>query len=161
VNDFIFDARFPSMVGGGEVAAVAGLDGDGGERDSEVGFAAAGLTEEQDRPVLVDEPQRRQVLDQLAVDRWLELVVEVVDAAPVREPRVTQSGRQPAIPVGGCLLGDESGEELDVRPVLGAGLVGERREHACSSVQLQVAEVGFDLFVEAAHPTFSASMSSG
>ena len=37
------------VVGGGEVAAVAGLDGDGGERDGEVGLAAAGLAEEQDR----------------------------------------------------------------------------------------------------------------
>jgi hypothetical protein len=59
------------------------------------------------------------------------------------------------------LLGDESGEELDVRPVLEFRLLGEGGEHACGGVQVEVAEVGFDLFVEAAHPTSSASMPSG
>jgi hypothetical protein len=124
-------------------------------------FAATGLTEEQDGAVLVDEPQRRQVLDQLAIDRRLELVVEVVDAAPVRESRVTQPGREATISIGGGLLGDESRKELDVGPVVGFRLLGEGGEHARSSVQLQVAEVGLDLFVEAAHPTSSASTSSG
>ena len=42
-------------VGGGEVAAVAGLDGADGE--GEVGLAAAGLSEQQDGPLLVDEAQ--------------------------------------------------------------------------------------------------------
>ena len=163
MNVFIFDVEVAfdrgahegaaEVVGGGEVAAVAGLDREGGERDGEVGLAAAGLAEEQDRPVLVDEPQRREVLDEFAVDGWLELVVEVVDGAPVREPRVAQPGGEASVAVGGGLLGDQSGEELDVGPVVGAGLLGEGGEHAGSGVQFEVAEVGFDLFVEPLTPT--------
>ena len=102
--------------------------------------------------------QRRQVLDEFAVDGWLELEVEVVDAAPVREPRVTQPGGEATVSVGGGLLGDESGEELDVGPVFGAGLFGEGGEHAGGGVQLEVAEVGFDLFVEAHADTSPSSM---
>ncbi len=112
------DEGAAEVVGGGEVAAVAGLDGDGGEGDGEVGFAAAGLSEQQDGPVLVDEAERREVVDQLAVDGGLELVVEVVDAAPVGEAGVAQPCCEAPVAVGGGLLGDESGEELDVRPVL-------------------------------------------
>ena len=41
------------------------------------------------------------------------------------------------------------------------GFLGEGGEHAGGGVQLEVAEVGFDLFVEAAHADSSASMSSG
>ena len=115
-------------IGGGEVAAVAGLDGADGERDREVGLAAAGLTEEQDRPVLVDEPQRGEVLDELAVDGGLELEVEVVDGLVEREPGVTQPGRQAPVAGGGGLFGDEPGEELDVGPVIGAGVFGEGGE---------------------------------
>jgi hypothetical protein len=111
------------VVGGGEVAAVAGLDRECCECDGEVGLAAAGLAEEQDRPVLVDEPQGGEVLDELAVDRRLELVVEVVDAAPVGELGVTQSGGEAPVAVRGCLFGDEAGEELDVGPVLGLWLL--------------------------------------
>src|SRR5690606_8020384 len=100
-----------------------------------------------------------QVLDQLAINRGLELVVEVVDAAPVREPRVTQPGSQPAVSVGGGLLGDESGEELDVGPVLDLRFLGEGGKDAGGGVQLEVAEVGFDLLVEA-HADTSPSMVS-
>lgn len=42
-----------------------------------MGLAATGLAEEEDRPVLLDEPERGQVMDQLGVDGGLELEVEV------------------------------------------------------------------------------------
>jgi hypothetical protein len=71
------DEVLAHVVGGGEVAAVAGLDRDGRESDSEVGLAAAGLAEEQDWSVLVDEAEGGEVLDELAVDGRLELEVEV------------------------------------------------------------------------------------
>ena len=82
-----------------------------------------GLTEEQNRPVLIDEPQGGEVLDEFAVHRWLELEVEVGEPSAVREPGVTQPGGESSVPIGGGLLGDESGEELDVGPVVGAGLL--------------------------------------
>ena len=55
------------VVGGAEVAAVSGFDGADRQRDGEVGLAAAGLSEEQDRPVFVDESQAGEVLDEFAV----------------------------------------------------------------------------------------------
>jgi hypothetical protein len=42
------------VVGGGEIAAIAGLDCECGKRDGEVCFAAARLSQEEDRPVLVN-----------------------------------------------------------------------------------------------------------
>ncbi len=130
-------------------------------RDGEVGFAAAGLSEEQDRPVLVDEPQGGEVLDELAVDRRLELVVEVLNGAPVREFGVTQSGGEAPVAVCCCLFGDETGEELDVGPVLGFGLLGEGREHAGGGIEFEVAEVGFDLFIDTHADTSTPSPSPG
>jgi len=118
------------------------------------------VAEEEDGSVLVDEPQRGQVLDELAIDRGLELVVEVVDAAPVREPCVTRPGGEAPVAIGGGLLGDQPGEELDVGPVDGLGLLGEGGEHARGGVQLQVAEVDFDLFVETHADTSPSSLSS-
>ena len=61
------------VVAGGEVAPVAGLDGQGRQGDGQVGLAAAGLAEEHDRPALLDEAQRRQILHQLGVDGGLEV----------------------------------------------------------------------------------------
>ncbi len=136
------------VVGGAEVAAVAGLDRECCECDGEVGLAAAGLAEKQNRPVLFNEPQGRKVLDEFAVDRWLELVVEVVDAAPVGELGVTQTGGEAPVSIRGCLIGDEAGEELDVGPVLALCFFGKGGEHAGGGVQLEVAEVGFDLFID-------------
>jgi hypothetical protein len=49
------------------------------------------------------------------------------------------------------LFGDESGEELDVAQVVGAGVLGERGEHLDGTVQLQVAEIVFDLLVDTGH----------
>src|SRR5690606_33760927 len=109
----------------GEVAPPAGLDSSDGQGDGEVGFAAAGLTEEQDRAVLFDEPQGGEVLDEFAVDGGLELEVEVVDGLVEREPGVAQPGGEAPIARRGGFFGDEACEELDVGPVVGAGVVGE------------------------------------
>jgi hypothetical protein len=65
----------------------------------------------------------------------LEVVVELVDGAPVRESGVAESG-------------GEAGQVFDVGPVLGAGLLGEGDEQVGCGIQLEVAEVGFDLLVE-------------
>lgn len=120
-----------------------------GERDSEVGLAAAGLAEEQDRPSGVHEPQGREVIDELAVDGRLELEVEVVDGLAEREPGVAQPGCETPVAGRCCLLRDQTGEKLDVGDVAVAGLFGQRREHFGSAVQLEVAEVVLDLFVDA------------
>ena len=50
------------------------------------------------------------------------------------------------------LLGDQPGEEVDVGPLSGAGVLGEGGEHLGGPVQLQVAEVVLDLFVDAQSP---------
>jgi hypothetical protein len=47
------------------------------------------------------------------------------------------------------LFGDQAAEELDVGPVVAAGIFGEGGEHFGGAVELEVAEVVFDLFVDA------------
>ena len=106
------------LLGGGEVATPAGLDGADGERDSEMRLAASWLTEEENWPVLVDEPQGGEVLDELAVDRGLELEVEVLDGLAEREPGVAQPRREPPVAGVDRFLVEQPGEELDVGPLL-------------------------------------------
>ena len=72
------------------------------------------------------------------------------------------AGRPSGGSVGGGLFGDEPGEELDMRPVVGAGFFGEQRERRASSVEMEVAEIGLDLLVEpgaGAHARSSTSTS--
>ncbi len=103
-------------------------------------------------PVLVDEPQRREVLDEFAVDGGLELVVEVVDGLAEREPRVAQPGSQAPVPGRRWLArrrvgrGTRCGTSPRSWP-LRRGWRTPRRP-----LQLEVAEVGFDLFVEPLTP---------
>jgi hypothetical protein len=137
------------LLGVGEVAPVAGLDSQGGERDGEVGLAAAGLAEEQDRPAGVHESQRGEVFDETPVDGGLELEVELGDGLAEREPGVAEPGGEPAVAGGVGLFGDETAEELDVGPVVGPGLLGEGGEHLDGPVELEVTEVVLDLLVHA------------
>jgi hypothetical protein len=136
------------VFGGGEVATPAGLDGADGERDGKMRLPASGLTEEQNGPVLLDEPQSGEVLDEFAVDRGLELEVEVRDGLAKREPGVAEPGSE--TPVAGVdrFLVEQPGEELDVGPVVCLGVVGESGEHLGGPVQFQVAAVVLDLLVE-------------
>ncbi len=110
-----------------------------------------GWAEEQDGAVLVDEPQRGEVLDELAVHGRLELEVELVEASPVGEAGVAQPGGEAPVAVRGGLLADEPSEELDMRPVLCPGLFSECGEAAGSGVKVEVAEIGLDLLVETGH----------
>lgn len=47
------------------------------------------------------------------------------------------------------MFSDEPGEEVDMSPVVATGVLGERGEALRRPVQLQVAEIVFDLFVDA------------
>ncbi len=87
-----------------------------------MGFAAAGLSEEQDGPVLFDEPQGGEIVDEFSVDGGLELEVEVVDGSPVRELGVSQSGGESAVSGVAGLFGNDPGEVFDMRPSFGCGL---------------------------------------
>jgi hypothetical protein len=113
-------------------------------------LAASWLAEKQHRAALLDEPQRREVLDQFAVHRGLELEVELVDGASEREPRVAQAGGHPPVAGGGGLAADEFGEERQMRPVLVAGGLGQRGECLRGVTELQVAEVVLELLVDPA-----------
>ena len=130
-----------------EVAPVAGLDRFGGQRHGQVGLAAPGLAQEHDGPVLLDEAQAGQVLDQFAVDRRLELEVEVGHAAHVGEAGVTQSSGEPTVGGGGHLFGHHRGQVLDVAPVLVLGPLRDRGEALRRPPELQVAEVVLQLLV--------------
>jgi hypothetical protein len=134
-------------IGGREVAPVAGLDRLGGKRHGQVGLAAPGLAQEHDGAVLLDEPQRGQVLDELPVDRRLEVVVELLEAAHVGEPGIAQPGGQAPVGGGSHLFGHHRRQVLDVAPVLLLGPVGDRGEALGRPGQLQVAEVVLQLLV--------------
>ena len=77
-------------------------------------LTASWLSEDQDGPVLIDEPQGGEVLDEFAVDRGLDLLVELVDGAPVWKPGTAQACRKAPVAISGGLGGDKAGEELDV-----------------------------------------------
>ncbi|MEZ5215512.1 MAG: hypothetical protein R2715_02705 [Ilumatobacteraceae bacterium] len=94
---FNFVANVPScwarisvlhIIGGGEIA-VAGPTATVANATAKC-LAAARLTEEQDRTVLLDEPEGGEVLDELAINRGLELEVEVLEPSPIREPGIAQ-----------------------------------------------------------------------
>jgi len=115
------EAHHPRLIAerAGEVAVPAGLDGADGERDGEVGLAAAGLAEAQDGSVLADKPHAGEVLDELPVDARLELEVEVLDGLLEREACVAESGTEAPAAGRGGYLGQEPGEEVDVGPFRG------------------------------------------
>ena len=64
--------------GGGEVGAVADGRGLAGEADGEVGFADAGRSDEQHVGGGLEVAAGAELVDQLAVDAGLGVVVEVV-----------------------------------------------------------------------------------
>ena len=129
------DQGVDHVVSGGEVAPIPGLDGGGGQRHGQVGLAAPGLAEEEDRPVLLDEPQRGQVVDELSVHAGLELEVEVRKRPPEGEAGEAQPCGQLAVDRGRRLLADHPGQELDVAPFLGLGLFGQGGEALGRSVE--------------------------
>ncbi len=135
------------LFGVGELAAVAIVDRECGERDCEVGLAATRLAQEQHGSSGFHEPQRGQVINEAAVDARLE--VEVLDGLGEREPGVAQRGGEPPVAGRVGLLRDESCEELDMGPVLGPGGLGEGWEALGCPVELEVAEVVFDLVLDA------------
>ena len=106
-----------------------------------MGLAAPGLAEEQDRPALGHEAQGCQVVDELAVHRWLEGEVESLQGAPSREVGEAQPGGEAAVPRRRHLLPDHPAEEAQVVPALGPGLLDERGEALGGSGEAQVAEV--------------------
>jgi len=65
--------------GGGVVDAVAGVDSLVAQRDHEVCLADAGRPDQQDVCFLLDESQRREVLDKAAVESRLGVEVELLD----------------------------------------------------------------------------------
>lgn len=94
------------------------------------GLAAPGLTEEEDRSVLLDEAERGQVVDQFAVEGGLELEVEVDQRPPEREPGEAQTGSQLPVDSGCGLLTHHPGQELDVAPFLCFGLFCQVAKHS-------------------------------
>ena len=113
-----------------------------------MGLAAPGLAEEQDGTVLLDEPERGQVVEQLAVEGGLELEVEVGQRPAEREAGEAQACRELPVDRGGCLLPDHPGQELDVAPLLGLGFLGQGGEALGRAVEPQVPEVVFQLLIE-------------
>ena len=136
------------VIGGGEVAAVAGFDGLGGQCHRQVGLAATGLAQKQHGPVLTDEAQRGQIGHELSIQARLELEIEIVHRPPVGEAGEAQPRREPTVGSRGGLFADDLGQELDMTPLLGLGLFGQGGEALRRTSELQVAEVVFELLIK-------------
>ena len=115
-----------------------------GQRHGEMGLAAPGLAEEQDRSSFLDESQGGEVVDKLAVYRWLEGEVEALQGSPAREVGEAQPCCQPAVPRRRHLLANDAGGEFQVVPSLGSGLLDEGSEALGGTGKAQVAEVVLD-----------------
>jgi hypothetical protein len=115
-----------------------------------VALAAAGLAQQQQRVALGDKPQGRQVIDELGVDRGLEVEVELGQGAADREVGKAQPRGHPAVAGGGRLLGHQLGEEGGVAQLLVTGPVQQAGQRLGGADQLEVAEVVFKLLVQPA-----------
>ena len=111
--------------GGGEQDPVPGLAGADRQPDGQVGLAGAGWAEEDHVLLGGDEVQGAQVGDQVAFEAAGVVEVELLQGLAGREP----GGADPALAAvglpGGDLALQAGGQELLVRPGLGAGPLGQ------------------------------------
>ena len=109
-----------------------------------MGLAAAGLAEQQDRGgPAAHEAEGGEVVDEGAVDGGLEVEVELLDGAPGgnRANRSRAARRRWRVAVASSATSaarNSSGPR-------GASPLGEGGEHLGGAVQLEIAEVVFDL----------------
>src|SRR6266540_651578 len=140
-----------------EVRAVAGLSRRDAERDRQVRLPDAGRTEQDDVPVLLHEPQRGELGDELSIEVGLEIEVEIgqglVDgiageAEPAtKTPRLSGFVLQLQEPLqnlrGGQVFRQRSvelatqmlfrGREPEIGEVLAEPLVGRRLAHSAAT----------------------------
>ena len=137
-----------SLVGGGEVAPIAGLDRQDGECGREMRFPASRVwPKNRIGSAFFDEAQGGEVRDEFLVDGGLEGEVELVDGLAGGEAREPQPGGQASVAGGGALGGDHV-RQVDHRwPVLGHGLLGQGGEALGRGVETEVAEVVLELLV--------------
>ena len=85
-------------VGGGRVVdAVAGVDGLEAEGDREHRLADAGRPDGEQVGLLFDEPQRRELVDEAAIERGLGAEVELLERLGRREPGEPQAAGEAAL----------------------------------------------------------------
>jgi len=95
-----------------EAHRVPGLDGLDAEGDGEVGLADAGRAEQDDVLGALDEAQAGELPDLLAVDRGLEVEVELIEALDPGQPGQLEAALDAALmpppPLGLQGLGEEA-----------------------------------------------------
>ena len=134
--------------GGGVVDAVAGLDGAVAEDRGEHRLANAGRADQQQIGLVLDEPQRREVLDQAAVQRGLGAEVELVERVAGGELGEAQSALEAALLDGVDFVGEQVVQELGVGGLVALGLLERGRELLGDGAQAQVVEVRAQLLVD-------------
>lgn len=145
---------------GGVVDAVPGLHGPVSQAQRQHGLAHAGRTDEKDVGGLLDETQRAQVLDQLAVDAGLGIEVEVLQPPWRRETRETKSCVLAPLFRGGHLSSEQPLEEGGVGELfIGSPLqlLGQRLGRV---LQTQGGEVTAQLLVAARRRRHKATSAS-
>jgi hypothetical protein len=111
--------------GGGERHPVAGLAGADAQADGQVGLAGAGGAEEDHVVAGGDEVQGAQVRDRVAFEAAGVVEVELFQALAGREAGGADAALAAVGLAGGDLALQAGGQELLVRPVLGAGALGQ------------------------------------
>ena len=129
---------------GGEVDAAAGLHRLDAEGDGQVGLAAAGLAEEVDDLVAVDEVELGQGEDAVAVERGLEGEVEAGQRLDVEQPAHLERRLDPAALAQAELLGEQAVDRLEGGDLAALELAQQMLEHLERARHPEADEVAAD-----------------
>lgn len=108
-------------------------------------FSATGLAHQDQIASLGDEVGAEVVAEQSGPQRRLQREVEVVDGLEKREMSVARGGAQTSAVAVPDLLGQQHGQEIAMRPLLGARLLGEPCPAAPRVGEVQPLEHGVDV----------------
>jgi len=135
--------------GGGEVGAVAGLDGLAGQARGEHGLADPGRADHQDVGGVLEVAAGRQVVDQPGVDAGLGVVVELFQGRVGGQAGEAEPAGEPAGLGRGDLDPQQTFQSCGGGEPLGAGLVQDGRQGLGRVEELQSGQMGTQLLVAA------------
>jgi hypothetical protein len=135
--------------GGGEVGAVAGVDGLAGQTCGEHGLADPGGPDHQDVGGGLEVAAGRQVVDQPGIDARLGVVVELVQGRVGGQAREAEPAGEPSGLGGGDLDPQQPFQSRGHGEVLGPGLVQHGGQGRGRVDQLEGAQVSAQLLVAA------------
>jgi hypothetical protein len=153
------DGAGDEVGGGGVVDAVAGLDGAVAEDRGEHRLADAGRPDQQRVGLVVDEAQRREVLDEAAVQGRLGVEVELLERPARGQLGEAQPASEAALLDGVDLGGEQVVQELGVAGLVALGLLERGGELLGDRWEAQVGQMLSELLVDGVGHQHAASAS--